>query len=204
MGWVKGNHSKIFVHLSRLMSTLRGDVSGKRKEDDASQEFVRKTTKYWIRTEDISAVKFAVLQHLPVCLTRKWRNERPPAFSGPGLVEAGVDDHRAGRRYERPPREQPGRARAAHEQRHDDPDGDEDDGRRASFRATCLFQDDEHAQRRDDLAGCDNEGAKVMLERATTTLAMAVTTKKQAHNHPIPSVLQPPLAWSNGSSGSCK
>ena len=37
MGWVKGNHSKIFVHLSRLMSTLRGDVSGKRKEDDASR-----------------------------------------------------------------------------------------------------------------------------------------------------------------------
>ena len=45
---------------------------------------------------------------------------------------------------------------------------------------------------------------KLRRQPAATTLAMAVTTKKQAHNHPIPSVLQPPLAWSNGSSGSCK
>ena len=66
MGWIKGNHSKIFVNLSRLMSTLRGDIAGDNKKEEASQEFVRKTTKYWIRTEDISAVKYAVLRHLPV------------------------------------------------------------------------------------------------------------------------------------------
>jgi SPX domain protein involved in polyphosphate accumulation/uncharacterized membrane protein YidH (DUF202 family) len=65
MSWVKGNHSKIFVNLSRLMSNLRGDVAGAKKEQD-DQAFVRKTTKYWIRTEDISRVKYAVLKHLPV------------------------------------------------------------------------------------------------------------------------------------------
>ena len=30
------------------------------------QGFVRSTTKYWVRTTDVSAVKHHVLQHLPV------------------------------------------------------------------------------------------------------------------------------------------
>jgi SPX domain protein involved in polyphosphate accumulation len=30
------------------------------------QGFVRSTTKYWVRTTDVSAVKNHVLQHLPV------------------------------------------------------------------------------------------------------------------------------------------
>ena len=63
--WVKQDYSKIFVHLSKIHSTLRGDGSGK-QSDAGGQAFVRTTTKYWVRTHDISHVKHAVLQHLPV------------------------------------------------------------------------------------------------------------------------------------------
>lgn len=31
-----------------------------------AQGFVRSTTKYWVRTTDVSAVKHHILQHLPV------------------------------------------------------------------------------------------------------------------------------------------
>jgi len=51
--------------LSSIYSKLRGDVSGVKNEDSA-QGFVRSTTKYWVRTTDISAVKHHILQHLPV------------------------------------------------------------------------------------------------------------------------------------------
>lgn len=63
--WAKHDYSKIFVQLSKIHSTLRGDVSAA-KRDDAGQEFIRTTTKYWVRTENISKVKHIILQHLPV------------------------------------------------------------------------------------------------------------------------------------------
>jgi len=63
--WAKHDYSKIFVQLSKIHSTLRGDVSAA-KRDDAGQEFIRTTTKYWVRTENISKVKHILLQHLPV------------------------------------------------------------------------------------------------------------------------------------------
>lgn len=61
----QGNYSNLLVNLSGIYSTLRGDTSGTRN-DDAAQGFVRSTTKYWVRTADVSAVKHAILQHLPV------------------------------------------------------------------------------------------------------------------------------------------
>mmetsp|Transcript_22902 Transcript_22902/g.40568 ORF Transcript_22902/g.40568 Transcript_22902/m.40568 type:complete len:682 (+) Transcript_22902:108-2153(+) len=63
--WVKHDYSKLFVELSKVHSTLRGDTSGK-NENAGAQNFVRTTTKYWVRTEDVSKVKHIVLQHLPV------------------------------------------------------------------------------------------------------------------------------------------
>lgn len=55
------------VTMSKIYSMLRKDhvVEGK---DDAKQAFVRSTRKYWVHTEDISRVKYVVLQHLPVFL----------------------------------------------------------------------------------------------------------------------------------------
>lgn len=61
----QGNFSDFLVMLSNIYSKLRGDVSGVKNEDSA-QGFVRSTTKYWVRTTDISAVKHHILQHLPV------------------------------------------------------------------------------------------------------------------------------------------
>jgi len=63
--WVQGNFSDIIVHLSNIHSLLRQDATGQKNEDSA-QGFVRSTTKYWVRTSDVSVVKHFVLQHLPV------------------------------------------------------------------------------------------------------------------------------------------
>jgi SPX domain protein involved in polyphosphate accumulation len=58
---VSQDNSNLFVRLSNIHSALRGDIAGEKNEDGA-QEFVRKTTKYWIHKKDISSVKHLVLQ----------------------------------------------------------------------------------------------------------------------------------------------
>lgn len=63
--WTQGTYSDLLVVLSNIYSTLRGDASGVKNEDSA-QGFVRSTTKYWVRTADVSQVKHIILQHLPV------------------------------------------------------------------------------------------------------------------------------------------
>jgi SPX domain protein involved in polyphosphate accumulation len=60
-----GNYSDMLVGLSNVHSKLRGDTSGKKNEDSA-QGFVRSTTKYWVRNEDVSTVKHHILKHVPV------------------------------------------------------------------------------------------------------------------------------------------
>lgn len=67
--WVRGDYSDIVVRLSKFYSELRGDHAAK-ENDTGSQAFMRSTTKYWVSTEDISKVKYAVLQHLPVFLQK--------------------------------------------------------------------------------------------------------------------------------------
>jgi len=68
-GWVRGDYSDIVVQLSSIYSSLRGDKTAK-ENDSSSQAFMRSTTKYWVNTSDISKVKYAVLQHLPVFLQK--------------------------------------------------------------------------------------------------------------------------------------
>lgn len=65
--WVRGDYSDLVVRLSHIYSTLRND---KVVEDTSgeSQSFLRSTTKYWVKTEDVSRVKYEVLRHLPVFL----------------------------------------------------------------------------------------------------------------------------------------
>lgn len=63
--WISSNYSNIFVDLSRIHSKIRNDESGV-ENTDAKQDFVRTTRKFWVRAEDVSAVKHLVLQHLPV------------------------------------------------------------------------------------------------------------------------------------------
>eukprot|EP00578_Thalassiosira_sp_NH16_P025866 CAMPEP_0181087768 /NCGR_PEP_ID=MMETSP1071-20121207/6443_1 /TAXON_ID=35127 /ORGANISM="Thalassiosira sp., Strain NH16" /LENGTH=741 /DNA_ID=CAMNT_0023169667 /DNA_START=113 /DNA_END=2338 /DNA_ORIENTATION=- len=67
--WVRGDYSDVVVRLSAIYSALRNDHAAEENKD-ASQSFLRSTTKYWIRTEDVSRVKYAVLKHLPVFLQK--------------------------------------------------------------------------------------------------------------------------------------
>jgi SPX domain protein involved in polyphosphate accumulation len=67
--WVRGDYSDVVVRLSSIYSALRNDHTAEENKD-AAQSFLRSTTKYWVRTEDVSKVKYAVLKHLPVFLQK--------------------------------------------------------------------------------------------------------------------------------------
>jgi len=67
--WVRGDYSDVVVRLSSIYSALRDDHAAEENKD-ASQSFLRSTTKYWVRTEDVSKVKYAILKHLPVFLQK--------------------------------------------------------------------------------------------------------------------------------------
>ena len=74
--WVRGDYSDVVVRLSNIYSTLRNDDDYNKTEEnnrDASQSsssFLRSTTKYWVRMEDVSKVKYAILKYLPVFLQK--------------------------------------------------------------------------------------------------------------------------------------
>lgn len=67
--WVRGDYSDLVVRLSQVYSSIRHDHVAKESKD-ASQSFLRSTTKYWVKTEDVSRVKYAILRHLPVFLQK--------------------------------------------------------------------------------------------------------------------------------------
>ena len=60
--------------MSRVYSAIRGDTEGVKK-DDEKQNFIRSTTKYWVHTENVSRVKYIILQHLPVFLQSTMHGE---------------------------------------------------------------------------------------------------------------------------------
>lgn len=72
--WMRGDYSDVLVNLSRLFGELRGDQEGV-KDTGEKQNFVRSTKKYWVRVEDVSEVKYAILQHLPVFLQENMKGE---------------------------------------------------------------------------------------------------------------------------------
>lgn len=67
--WVRGDYSDVVVRLSTVYAALRNDQIVE-ETADASQAFLRSTTKYWIKTEDISKVKYTILKNLPVFLQK--------------------------------------------------------------------------------------------------------------------------------------
>ena len=67
--WVRGDYSDVVVRLSEVYSVLRNDQVAE-ENTDASQSFLRSTTKYWVKTGDVSKVKYAILRHLPVFLQK--------------------------------------------------------------------------------------------------------------------------------------
>lgn len=79
--WVRGDYSDVVVGLSSIYAALRSDENTKTENKDASQSFLRSTTKYWIKTEDVSRVKYAVLRHLPVFLQKTSSGESDSQFT---------------------------------------------------------------------------------------------------------------------------
>mmetsp|Transcript_2308 Transcript_2308/g.4574 ORF Transcript_2308/g.4574 Transcript_2308/m.4574 type:complete len:732 (+) Transcript_2308:115-2310(+) len=78
--WVRGDYSDIVVRLSNVYSAIRQDHVAE-ENDDAAQSFLRTTTKYWVKTEDVSRVKYAVLRHLPVFLQKTSTGESDSQFT---------------------------------------------------------------------------------------------------------------------------
>ena len=78
--WVRGDYSDVVVRLSSIYATVRDDHVAEEKGGGA-QAFSRSTTKYWVRTEDVSKVKYAVLKHLPVFLQKTSTGESDSQFT---------------------------------------------------------------------------------------------------------------------------
>jgi SPX domain protein involved in polyphosphate accumulation len=78
--WVRGDYSDIVVRLSNIYSALRDDHVAEENKDVA-QSFLRSTTKYWVKTEDVSRVKYAILRHLPVFLQKASTGETDSQFT---------------------------------------------------------------------------------------------------------------------------
>lgn len=72
--WVRGDYSDVIVTMSKIYSVLRGEEKVEEVEN-AKQNFVRSTRKYWVHTEDISSIKYTVLRHLPVFLQKAMGGE---------------------------------------------------------------------------------------------------------------------------------
>jgi SPX domain protein involved in polyphosphate accumulation len=77
--WVRGDYSDLVVRLSHIYSNLREDQVA--KENNDQQSFLRQTTKYWVKTEDVSRVKYYVLRHLPVFLQKTSTGESDSQFT---------------------------------------------------------------------------------------------------------------------------
>ena len=87
--WVRGDHSDIVVRLSNIYSAIRQDHVAEENKD-AAQSFQRSTTKYWVKTEDVSRVKYAILRHLPVFLQKTSTGESDSQFTNSVYVSAVV------------------------------------------------------------------------------------------------------------------
>lgn len=84
--WVRGDYSDIVVRLSNIYAALRDDHVAQENQD-ASQSFLRSTSKYWVKTEDVSRVKYAVLRHLPVFLQKTSTGESDSQFTNSVYVD---------------------------------------------------------------------------------------------------------------------
>eukprot|EP00531_Pseudo-nitzschia_arenysensis_P020290 CAMPEP_0116146126 /NCGR_PEP_ID=MMETSP0329-20121206/16995_1 /TAXON_ID=697910 /ORGANISM="Pseudo-nitzschia arenysensis, Strain B593" /LENGTH=722 /DNA_ID=CAMNT_0003641847 /DNA_START=157 /DNA_END=2325 /DNA_ORIENTATION=+ len=77
--WVRGDYSDLVVRLSHIYSSLRDDHVANENKDQ--QSFLRQTTKYWVKTEDVSRVKYYLLRHLPVFLQKTATGESDSQFT---------------------------------------------------------------------------------------------------------------------------
>ncbi|KAL7581696.1 hypothetical protein ACA910_022239 [Epithemia clementina (nom. ined.)] len=78
--WVRGDYSDIVVRLSNIYAAIRQDHIAEENKG-AAQFFQRSTTKYWVKTEDVSRVKYVILRHLPVFLQKTSTGESDSQFT---------------------------------------------------------------------------------------------------------------------------
>jgi SPX domain protein involved in polyphosphate accumulation len=78
--WVRGDYSDLVVRLSHLYARIRKDHVAEENQD-ASQSFLRSTTKYWVKTEDVSRVKYTILRNSPVFLQQTSTGESDSQFT---------------------------------------------------------------------------------------------------------------------------
>ena len=70
MRWVRNDYSDVVVRLSRLYAARApGTAPPEGGPGVDERSFVRATTKYWVRSDDLSAVKLALSRHLPVLVS---------------------------------------------------------------------------------------------------------------------------------------
>jgi SPX domain protein involved in polyphosphate accumulation len=79
--WVRGDYSDLVVRLSHIYSNLLQDDAVVEPGDEANQSFLRSTTKYWVKTEDVSRVKYAILKHLPLFLQKTSTGDSDSQFT---------------------------------------------------------------------------------------------------------------------------
>jgi len=76
--WKRSDCSNIFVNISNLYNKLRKMTHENKTihKHSVHQHFIRSTTKYWIDVENVSAVKYFILQYLPVLLQKNMSGDR--------------------------------------------------------------------------------------------------------------------------------
>ncbi|KAI9000217.1 vacuolar transporter chaperone 4 [Gaertneriomyces semiglobifer] len=81
----KQSFDSLIIRLSKLFDTVR--TGGKRSEANANagatqQNFVRRTTKYWVHPDNVTEVKCIILKYLPVLVfSAKGKKEPDPAIT---------------------------------------------------------------------------------------------------------------------------
>jgi SPX domain protein involved in polyphosphate accumulation len=71
----------LILRLSKLYDTVRTGGLRPSPPPSSGTSFVRRTTKYWVHEDNITAVKIHVLKHLPVSVFSKGGNEPDPAIT---------------------------------------------------------------------------------------------------------------------------
>ncbi|KAJ3182312.1 vacuolar transporter chaperone [Geranomyces variabilis] len=81
----KQSFDQQIIRLSKLFDTIR--TGGKRSQENAAagatqQNFVRRTTKYWVHPDNVTEVKCIILKYLPVLVfSAKGKKEPDPAIT---------------------------------------------------------------------------------------------------------------------------
>lgn len=81
----KDTFDSLIIRLSKIYDTVRTGGQRAQASPDASagaQNFVRRTTKYWVHPDDVTEVKCIILKHLPVLVFSSKDNQDPnPAIT---------------------------------------------------------------------------------------------------------------------------